>query len=82
MADHVLADTGLADFDAELEEFAVNARSASECLTVSLYERNPLGNCRIAGLGSSPAVAVFLFPFYRFAASDRPAAVKGAPGAA
>ena len=30
MADHVLADAGLADIDPEFEEFAVDARSAPE----------------------------------------------------
>ena len=53
MADHVLADAGLADVDAELQEFAVNVRRSPEWIFATEHTdplANLLGHRRAAGL--------------------------------
>ena len=56
MPDHVLADARLADVDAELEQFAVNVRSAPERILLTQHA-NQLANLfrhrRTAGLAAA-----------------------------
>ena len=53
MADHVLVDAGLADVDAELEEFAVNVRRSPEWIFATEHTdqlANLFGHRRAAAL--------------------------------